>query len=273
MAGRPMPKKPIKIGRAVLGGPIPLLCVPLVGGTEGEILEELDEISPSGPDLVELRVDAWKDIEDGDKSISLLRRVRSLLGDMPMILTCRGHWEGGVKEVSERAKDEIYGRAVSEELVDLVDRELVYGFRRLAEIKALCEPKGVRLIVSFHDFERTPSVPSIYSQLALQIRCGADVAKAAFMPRSEEDVLKVFEATLAVRRDFPDIPLVTMSMGSLGRVSRLAGGLYGSDMSFAAGVSESAPGQIPIGMMRGSFDLLYGRARLDLFCEEGGSVV
>ena len=84
------------------------------------------------------------------------------------------------------------------------------------------------------------------------------MAKIALMPQKEEDVLSLLSSTLAFRRDFPDAPLITMSMGELGMHSRLVGGLYGSDLTFAVGSAASAPGQIPVARLRGAFELLYG---------------
>lgn len=254
---RPLPAKPIVARGRTLGGPVPLICVPLVGKNRPGILAEVENLNRVAPDIIELRVDAWDTIEDTDSSLDLLAEIRGLVGDLPVILTCRGHWEGGIKAVSEGAKDALYEGAIEKRLVDFVDKELSYGPEKLARLKALSAPNGVSLIVSCHDFQKTPSMPFIYAQLARQIACGADVAKIALMPQSEEDVLKVFEATLAVRRDFPDIPLITMSMGELGQVSRIAGGLYGADLTFAVGSAASAPGQIPVLQMRSSFDLLY----------------
>ena len=80
-------------------------------------------------------MDAWEEIENADASLSLLAEVRGLVGDLPVILTCRGHWEGGVKEVSEGAKDALYAGAVTQRLVDFVDKELSYGPAKLAEEK------------------------------------------------------------------------------------------------------------------------------------------
>ncbi|SMG15813.1 type I 3-dehydroquinate dehydratase [Dethiosulfovibrio salsuginis] len=255
---RPAPSRPIKAGNRLLGGAVPLICVPLVGATSEVVMGEVSNLPP-GVDVVEIRIDGWDEVEDLDLSVGFIREIRSAIGDMPVILTCRGHWEGGIKEVAESVKDRIYSMAIEEKLVDFVDKELSYGYEKLAKLKASAQAHGVGLIVSFHDFERTPSPSFIYSQMVTQIRFGADVAKVALMPRSEEDVLKVFEATLAIRRDFPHIPLITMSMGALGQVSRLVGGLYGSDLTFAVGGAPSAPGQPSVDAVRTAFGLIYGR--------------
>ena len=100
---RPVPAKPIRVRGAVLGGAVPLICVPLVGKSRPEVLVEVENLSRVAPDIIELRVDAWDDIEDKSAALALLAEVRGLV-ELPVILTCRGHWEGGLKEVSEEAK-------------------------------------------------------------------------------------------------------------------------------------------------------------------------
>ena len=254
---RPLPKKPIDVRNAVLGGKVPLVCVPLVGKNRDEVLAEARNLASCAPDLAELRIDAWDCIEDCEKSLALITEVRDAVKDLPLILTCRGHWEGGVKEVSEAAKNSVYDAAIDKRLIDFVDKELKYGEAELSRLKKRASAKGVSLIVSYHDFKKTPSREFIYSQLAQQIRYGADVAKIALMPQCEEDVLSVLSATLAVRREFPDVPLITMSMGSMGMHSRIVGGLYGSDLTFAVGSAASAPGQIPVAQVKELFDLLF----------------
>lgn len=254
---RPVPLKPITARGKILGGTVPLVCVPLVGKSRDEVLAEARNLTNVDPDIIELRIDAWDCIEDCGKSTDLIAEVRGMTPILPIILTCRGHWEGGIKEVSESAKDAVYGKAIESGLVDFVDKELKYGEAVLGQLKAQANAKGISLIVSYHDFRKTPSREFICSQLTQQIRCGADVAKIALMPQKEEDVLRVLGSTLAIRREFPDVPLITMSMGALGMHSRVVGGLYGSDLTFAVGSQASAPGQIPVQQMRSTFELFY----------------
>ena len=86
---------------------------------------------------------------------------------------------------------------------------------------------------------------------------GADIAKVAVMPKNHNDVLTLLRASWAARKETVDCPIVTMSMGEEGVVSRLAGGLYGSDITFAVGMGISAPGQIPIAELRQGMAVLY----------------
>ena len=251
------PQKPVAAGKKLLGGALPLICVPLVGQTASAIGEEVRNLARLAPDIIEVRVDAWDCVENTPGSLSMLREIRAHSAGTPLILTCRGHWEGGFKKVTDQAKFALYDQAVQEGLADFIDVELAYGDEKLREIKKQLSGSQVSLIVSSHDFRKTPNRNALLATLAAQIRAGADVAKLAVMPESEEDVLTLLSATLAARREYPDVPLITMSMGETGAISRIMGGLFGSDLTFAVGSAASAPGQIPIAEMRQLFATVY----------------
>jgi 3-dehydroquinate dehydratase-1 len=250
-------KKPITARGHELGGKTPLVCIPLVGKDHDSIMAEAGNVPTIAPDVIELRIDWWDFIEDVEKSAAMIREVRKAVGDTPIILTCRGDWEGGYKKVSDKAKFAVYAAAVREELVDFVDMELKYGQQKIDEVKSQMAGKKVSLIVSFHNFQQTPSKDEMFSIMEREIKAGADVAKLAAMPKSEEDVLTVLAATLAVRRKYPNTPIISMSMGPLGAVTRIVGGLFGSDLTFAVGSQASAPGQIPVGELRKCFEVVH----------------
>jgi len=250
-------QKPIITRGKTLGGPKPLVCVPLVGNTREKIMKEAQNIPAIEPDVIELRIDAWDFIEDIDTSLSTIKEVRSIVKDLPIVLTCRGHWEGGFKEVSDASKFGIYERAIKFNLVDYLDVELAYGEEKIQKLLKLLENSSSHLIVSYHDFQKTPPKEELYSIMASEIKAGAHVAKLAVMPQKEEDILALLAATLSIRRDFPDVPLITMSMGAMGSLSRVIGGKFGSDLSFAVGSEASAPGQIPVAKLKQCFDVLF----------------
>lgn len=254
---RPVPKKPINIRGTVLGGNIPMICIPLVGKIREEILSEANNVPSIAPDIIELRIDAWDFVEDTETSLEMIKEVRAIIEDIPIILTCRGDWEGGFKKVPDDAKFAIYHAAAKNGLVDFIDMELKYGQEKISSVLASLTGSGVSLIVSFHDFKKTPSREEIESTLEAEIQTGANVAKLAAMPVCEEDVLNLIKATLATRRKYSDIPIITMSMGGIGAVSRIVGGLFGSDLSFAVGSKASAPGQIPVNELKQCFATVY----------------
>jgi len=254
---RPTPLHPIKTRGKTLGAPKPLVCISLIDSQELIICEEAKRTIQLAPDIIELRIDAWDFIEDVETSLSTIKEVRKIVKDVPIILTCRGHWEGGFKEVSDTAKFSLYEKAVKLKLVDYIDIELAYGEEKIQKAKELLKGTSTYLIVSFHDFEKTPPEEELYSIMASEIKAGAHVAKLAVMPKKEEDVLALLAATLSTRRDFPEVPLITMSMGELGSLSRVIGGKFGSDLTFAVGNKESAPGQIPVTKLKQCLDALF----------------
>ena len=103
--------------------------------------------------------------------------------------------------------------------------------------------------MSNHDFQATPSVTEIVKRLTGMAELGADVPKIAVMPQSVDDVLALLTATNQARQMLTQ-PLITMSMGDLGKVSRVAGEVFGSCLSFATVGAGSAPGQVALERLR-----------------------
>ena len=108
-----------------------------------------------------------------------------------------------------------------------------------------------------HDFDKTPDKEEIISRLKKMQTLNADICKIAVMPNSSQDVVVLLDATATMQTEFADRPIVTMSMGGLGVVSRLAGETFGSAMTFGAAKKASAPGQVPIAELRSVLDLLH----------------
>jgi 3-dehydroquinate dehydratase-1 len=140
--------------------------------------------------------------------------------------------------------------------VDIVDLELASDPEFLAPLLHTARESGVKVILAMHDFTRTPATEELLGKIAAMEARGADIAKLAVMPKSAEDVMRLFQVIIAARKQHPGLPLAIMSMGALGSITRVAGFLYGSDMAFAVGKEASAPGQIPIEDARRLADLL-----------------
>lgn len=75
------------------------------------------------------------------------------------------------------------------------------------------------------------------------------------------DAVRLLAATEQMKEKYPDFPLITMCMGEAGKMTRLYGGLYGSEVSFGCVGRASAPGQIELSEMKEVFDKLYSGKR------------
>lgn len=110
------------------------------------------------------------------------------------------------------------------------------------------------LVLSYHNFEETPSnIMEAFSEMtALSPR----VVKIAVMPKTHQDVLDLMNYTRGFKTLNPEQEYAAMSMGKLGRITRLAGELMGSCWSYASLDEVSAPGQIPLTQLAKIFEVL-----------------
>jgi 3-dehydroquinate dehydratase-1 len=154
--------------------------------------------------------------------------------------------EGGEKiALSQQQVIGLYRAVCASGHVDIVDFEMGSEPPHVREVRELSRSCGVKLILSFHDFNETPPLAVLNQRFAEAERLGADIAKVAVMPRDMGDVLTLLTATLQSSRKL-GIPVVSMSMGGQGALTRLCGWAFGSAMTFAVGENSSAPGQLPI---------------------------
>lgn len=236
---------PLKSGPGAAGR-YPVVCAPLVGRTPDQLLAEAAAVAAKGPDLLEWRVDFFEGIGDGPQVVELASRIKHVAGGLPLLFTRRSSREGGERIAINEAQVVALYRAVCESgHVDIVDFEMSNDAGDVRALRDMARAHGVQLILSFHDFARTPAQEAICQRFALAESLGADIAKVAVMPKTMGDVLTLLAATLQSSREV-GIPLVSMSMGPLGAMTRACGWAFGSALTFAVGASSSAPGQMAI---------------------------
>lgn len=254
---RQQSKIKLHIRGTIIGGKQPCICLPLVSKRLEDLLSEARELVTLNPDILEWRVDAFAECSDVKKCLEALQQLRENIGDIPLIFTCRSDKEGGVQNISQKIRQEMILAAMNSGAVDLVDVELANDDQFLDAIIAGAQRDAVKLILSHHNFTETPDETFIGEVLYKAQERGADIAKIAVMPNCYTDVLTLLNATNKARIGNVRVPMITISMGLEGGVTRLAGGLFGSDITFAAGRESSAPGQHSIGALRAGMALLY----------------
>lgn len=227
-------------------GTEPLICTPLVGINQTKILIELANVLEKKPDIIEWRADFFESISNTDQVIGLANIIKEIAGDLPIIFTIRSIREGGQPITLSDSEAIALNKAIcSSTSIEYVDCELSNPPEHFQELCKVAHKNGKRVIASFHNFLCTPNRDTLQQKFTQAEEYGADVAKVAVMPKTLEDVLTLFHVTLEAKSRLK-IPLITMSMGELGAVTRLFGGVFGSTVSFAIGQDCSAPGQVPI---------------------------
>ncbi|KRL62257.1 3-dehydroquinate dehydratase, type I [Lactobacillus psittaci DSM 15354] len=240
----------VKIRNIDLGTGLPKIAVPNVGSNEAEILTSAKEIAQAKPDLMEWRIDYYKSgIEDLTKLTATAKKLRELVGELPILVTFRTKNEGGVLPLTEDKYLELVETVIINRLGDAVDIELFHDENRVKHLVQLAHDYNVVVIMSNHDFEKVPAQDVIEFRLKKMATLGADIPKLACMPQSAGDVLRLLSATDSVHKVLEQ-PIITMAMGDLGKVSRIAGQVFGSCLSFGAVGKSSAPGQLSIRDLR-----------------------
>jgi 3-dehydroquinate dehydratase-1 len=237
-------------GKPLGGGTLPIIITPLVGKTAEAILEEVAAIVPKKPDLLEWRIDFFAAIGEAKAVVDTALAIRKASGGIPVLLTRRNVTEGGnAIPIDEAAVVAMYTAACQAQCVEAIDYELSNAPADLKHLRVVSAANGVAMIMSYHNFQMTPDAATLDSKFVAAERLGADVAKVAVMPKTEQDVLTLLAATDTARQKV-GVPLISMSMGGVGSLSRIMGWVYGSAATFAVGKSSSAPGQIAIEDLR-----------------------
>lgn len=234
--------RPVTLQDTVLGDGIPKIIVPLTNPDLDGLLATTRNLLANPVDIIEWRVDTF-----ADKDPQTIREVASLLRRTapyrPFIFTIRTADQGGAWDVPEETYVDLIAGVCEDQTMDAVD---VQGSHPgAAELLAQAERTGVPVIGSHHDFEATGPVSRLVARLETLTRMGVQVAKLAVTPTCPADVASLLAATAHCAAYLP-IPIITMSMGELGKVSRISGEVFGSAATFATYEDASAPGQMPI---------------------------
>ncbi len=207
------------------------LCIPIVEKTVEKALVAIKETNRLA-DLIELRVDYLKRV---DLAPLLENRKK------PFIVTNRREEEGGKYRGEERKR-----LSVLQEAIDLggdyIDVELA---TERSFLQSLIRNKGgTQVILSFHDFHRTPSLKELKQLFGQMIRLGADVIKIVPFARSWEDNLSILSLIPFAKERRQKI--VAFCMGEKGKISRIFSPFLGAAWTYASlnKSRASAPGQL-----------------------------
>jgi len=249
--------RPLDIGPLSIGTGRPKIIVSSSGAQEASVLQDARTIANAREaDLMELRVDKLDFATDAPRVAKLGGEVSRALDGKPLLLTFRTKQEGGVRAISDTAYTELYRHWIDAGFAGLIDIEMMRGDDHVRTLVNHARAAGIPVILSSHDFQKTPSDKEMLARLAKQRALGADVLKLAVMPRSAGDVLRLLKVTDQTRRQ-GHVPLLTMAMGGLGTISRLSGETFGSSLTFGSLGQGSAPGQIDAGVLRHVLDALH----------------
>ena len=159
-----------------------------------------------------------------------------------LVFTLRTRAEGGQIELSSEEYVQIIKEVAQLYQPDYIDFEY-FSYKDVFE-EMLEFPN---LVLSYHNFQETPeNLMEILSELT---SLNPKVVKIAVMANTEQDVLDLMNFTRGFKTLNPEQEYVTISMGKVGKVSRITSDVTGSSWTFASLGEASAPGQISLSSM------------------------
>jgi 3-dehydroquinate dehydratase type I len=197
-----------------------MICVSLAEKTPAACLAALEHLA-----FAEIRLDRM--IVDAPGARDLFSRHRNL------IATCApGAFPDGRRKALLLAA--IEGGAA------YVDVELGAACDFRDDVIARAREAGCAVIISFHDYEATPSRSDLERTVRACFDRGADIAKIACAVRTKAESARLLGLLDDTRR------IVVIGMGPAGRITRVVAPLLGSPFTFAslAEGKETADGQI-----------------------------
>jgi len=172
------------------------------------------------PDLFELRLDAlFAKSEKGKANLVNLR--------VPLIITARHPREGGLNHLSARARRTLFLRFLPD--AAYVDIEL----RAAGPLTAILEEaraKSIRTILSFHDFQETPSRARLDEIARAAQSLGADVLKIATRTDTPMQLARLLDF---FQREQQEMKIAAMGIGRLGGTARRELFRLGSILNYA----------------------------------------
>jgi 3-dehydroquinate dehydratase-1 len=256
MNGKVANRKAVTVRGIELGKGNAQICIPLVGKCQTEILTELENAKLKKPDLVEWRADFFENLDDAVKVKEMLSTIRAQVGEIPILFTIRSTKEGGNPiPLSEKEKIQLIADVCSTNNVDIIDYELINEKADILFLRDISERNKVKMILSYHNFDLTPGHSVLIEKCKAAETLGADLVKIAVMSVKLDDVLLLLQVTQDAGKVI-DIPLVTISMGKYGAITRMFGFVFGSTITFGMGQNSSAPGQIPVEELRSVIEII-----------------
>jgi 3-dehydroquinate dehydratase I len=209
-----------------------MICVAISDKSLDKCLATLDKV-----ELAEIRIDLTEFDEDQ------VRKVCS--HPTPTVATCRADKTGPEKQFKLLS-------AAIEAGARYADVEIEAGKEQIDRIGDLAHKHNCRLIVSYHNFEKTPELKELHKILDTCFALGADIAKIATQINSNEESARI----LALYTD--ERPKIAIGMGEAGKVTRVMAPLLGAEFTFAAmdDGEPTAPGQITYTVMKKAIERL-----------------
>lgn len=247
----------VKVNGLEIGAGKPKIAVPLIEATTEALISAAKQACQEPIDMVEWRLDFFTNLHSIEAILQTARQLRRILDTRPLLVTLRTKDEGGNYQPQIAEYTNIYQALIKSHFVDLVDLEILQPATVILPLVQLAHEEQVKVIMSNHDFCKTPAATVLQARIEQMTNLGADIAKFAVMPQSREDLLTILNISIQHANLAETIPLVAIGMGHRGKIIRIGGEIFGSCISFGTVGNASAPGQLSVAELNRILDILH----------------
>lgn len=220
------------------GEGMPVLCVTIAEQREEDILRQVKSLTDECIPMIEIRGDFFDGLYDEDRLTEFFRTLSPMVENTVLLFTVRTIPQGGRTEPSASYLQKIYDIAAISGVCDFIDIEYNEFPHPAQEIRRIHEC-GVRVLTSDHDYMQTAKSVDLLDLLEKMRKAGADMVELAVTPEDPDDLLELLKVTNRFHRSHPDTPVITLSMGEDGFLTRVTGEIFGSAVTFGkAGKSD-----------------------------------
>ena len=228
----------------------PRVCVSIAPDDAHSLLKNADQAFALGADYVEIRFD-FVNPDLLPEALQAARRVKDR-----SVFTLRTKTQGGMFAGTEGDRLQWLHRLAEEEPM-LLDIELD-TLQKNDDLADFLEDMRNPLLVSWHDFERTPPIDTISNRL-LEMRTYSNYVKIVTTARSIDDSLRLLELYDTAIGLYP----IFFAMGEAGVLSRILCTLIGNaPFTYASLDKALAPGQLTVQQMKKLYDKIIGGSKI-----------
>ena len=220
---------------------VPLVAVPIMASTLAAVQLQADQAMASGADMIEWRVDGLHlALDEMVAAKQLANRIKA--GGQQLLVTLRTRAQGGQDDAAYYAQQvQTWCARLKPDAVDVE-----FG-PEAADLMRVLPP--VPVVLSWHDFTQTPADAELHQRMQAMAALEPALVKLALMPQTAADVLRILALGEWAQHEL-SVPFALMGMGNRGRITRVAGRLFGSALTFASAGVSSAPGQMPVAQVQ-----------------------
>jgi 3-dehydroquinate dehydratase I len=220
------------------------VCVSITSSAPEDLKNQIMRAFSYGADFVEIRFDFLMP-PDMQESLKIVESIRNRA-----VFTLRSVQQNG--KFIGKNEDRIFWLkqlALSQPM--LLDIEL-HTLRDNDELVDFFTEQKTRMLVSWHDFEKTPTRNELIDLLG-EMRIYSNYVKLVTTARNVDDCIRLLDLYKVVT----ELNLISFAMGELGILSRILCTIYGNaPFTYAALEEPFVSGQLTIQQMRKLYDII-----------------